>query len=112
MTVQKQATVVDYQVVLRGENPYGEVIAGSIPIEATCKTISFKGSQIKTRQRLKFKEVSVATEKLLFDTIDSANSALGMDLLSLLMLARRMTGTVEQTHYRGLGLAAADRSCY
>ena len=112
MTVQEQATVVDCQVVLKGENPYGEVTAGSIPIEATCKTISFKESQIETRQRLNFKEASMATEKILFNTIDSADGALGMDLSSLLMLAKRTTGTVKQTHYRSLGLAAADRSCY
>ena len=37
MTVQEQATVVDCQVVLKGENPYGEVTAGSIPIEALAK---------------------------------------------------------------------------
>ena len=80
MTVQERATVVDRQVVLKGENPYGEVTAGSILIEATSKTISFKETQIETRQRLKFKEASMATEKMLFNTIDSADDALGMDL--------------------------------
>ncbi|KAK1501081.1 HET domain-containing protein [Colletotrichum abscissum] len=75
VTIASLSRVLDCVITPKGEDPYGEVLTGSLKMEGLFKTIGPVDCHTETKVKLHLKGIPGAVSEMKFDTTESAREA-------------------------------------
>ncbi|UQC76722.1 HET domain-containing protein [Colletotrichum lupini] len=75
VTIASLSRVLDCVITPKGEDPYGEVLTGSLKMEGLFKTIGPVDCHTETKVKLHLKGIHGAVSEMKFDTTESAREA-------------------------------------